>query len=144
MSIAEDASKTYRKTARAGVQWTSNRHLIGTDIELRRGPSLLTTATQLVAVAVSAGAALSVLVWAALLATGQTHLTSKPGWFGEVHAVADAVDTVITIVGYVVLIDLVCAAVLVTVHVHNRFGSAPTSGSPVTRVVAAARGGDRR
>ncbi|MGB7237803.1 MAG: hypothetical protein WBD41_17735 [Rhodococcus sp. (in: high G+C Gram-positive bacteria)] len=138
MSIAEDASKTYRKTARVGVQWASNRYLIGTDIELRRGPSLLTTATQLVAVAVSAGAALGVLVWTALLATGLTHLTPKPGLFGEVHAVADAADTVITIGGYVVLIDLVCAAVLIAVHVHNRFGSAPTSGSPATRGAAAA------
>lgn len=140
MSITEAASKTYRKTARAGAQWASSRYLIGTDIELRRGPSLLTTAAQIVAVAVSAGAALGVLVWAALLAAGLTHLTPKPGWFGEVHAVADAVDTVIVIVGYVVLIDLVCAAVLVAVHVHNRFGSAPTttSGSPVAGGAAAA------
>ena len=93
------------------MRWASTRHVIGTDIPLPVGPSLITSAAQAVAM-------LGVLAWTALLATGLVHLTPNPGWFGDVTAMFDAMDRVSVIGGYVVLLDLVCAAIIVAVHAH--------------------------
>lgn len=101
------------------MRWASTRHVIGTDILLPVGPSLITSAAQAVAAIVTTVAMLGVLAWTALLATGLVHLTPNPGWFGDVTAMFDAMDRVSVIGGYVVLLDLVCAAIIVAVHAHT-------------------------
>lgn len=100
------------------MQWASTRHVIGTDIPLSVGSSLITSATQATAAVVTTVAMLGALGWMALLATGLVHLTPDAGWFGHYTAWQRAMDRVIAIGGWVFLIDLVCGLIIAVVQVH--------------------------
>ena len=96
----------------------STRHIIGTDIPLPTGPSLITSAAQAAAAIVTTVAMLGALAFMAMLTTGLVHLTPDPGWFGDFTATAHAIHRMNVIGGYVVLFDLVCMAIFAAVHVH--------------------------
>lgn len=63
------------------MRWASTRHVIGTDIPLPVGPSLITSAAQAVAAIVTTVAMLGVLAWTALLATGSRYRTASSDWY---------------------------------------------------------------
>lgn len=109
------------------ARWASTRHVIGTGIPLPPGRSLITSAAQVIAVAVTATVGVSMVVWLALLATGMVQIAPNPGLFGGITAWNDAMGRVGVIVGYVVLLDLLCMSLVAAIHVHAALTPRPTS-----------------
>lgn len=100
------------------MQWASNRQVIGTDIPLSVGSSLITSAAQAAAALVTTVAMLGTGAWMALLATGLVHLSPDPGWLGAYTAWRRSMNRVIAIGGWVILIDLVCGLIIAAVHLY--------------------------